>query len=83
MKLRFKKVVRLIAYHGKILLRGFIKMLFGTLVAVLMAVSVYGFVMIPQDKGYNAVFDFAVAAACMVLAMGCVYVMGGRCKKSK
>lgn len=72
-----------IGHHGKILLRGFMKMLYGTAVAGLMGLAAYGFVMIPKEGGYVAVCDFIGAVATMALAISCMYAFGGSRKKGK
>lgn len=80
-ELRFRKAVSRLAYHGKILLRGVAKTLYGTMVAGLVGLSVYGFVMIPTEGGYTAVCEFVVASLTLGMAIGAMYAFGGRCRK--
>ena len=76
----FKKVIKGIRYHGLVLLKGFLVMLFGTVTAALIAASVYGFCVVSSDGGYAAVLDFLVATVCLGIAVFCMYTIGG-CKK--
>ena len=77
----FKSVVRTIGYHGKILWKGFIRMLFGAATAGLLGLAIYGFIMVPSEDGYVAVCDFIGAIASTAVALSCVYVMGAGKKK--
>ena len=81
MKNSFKRMSRMIGYHFQILAKGFIKMLWGTMTAVAITCAVYGFMMIPTEGGYAAVSDFLVSTITMIVAFGCMYIMGGNCKK--
>lgn len=77
----YKKVVRLIGFHGGVLLKGFIKMLYGTTVAMLATVAVYGFARIPSEGGYVAVSNFLLSTCTMLVALGGIYLMGIRTQK--
>ena len=79
--LNIKKAIGRVAYHGKILLRGLAKTIYGTAVAGLFGLSVYGFVMIPSEGGYTAVCEFVVASLTLGMAVGAMYVFGGRRRK--
>ena len=81
MKISFKRMSRTIGYHFRILAKGFIKVLWGTTTAVLIAVAVYGYMMVPTEGGYAAVCDFLVATLTMIVALACMYLMGGNRKK--
>ena len=61
------------------LLRGLARTLFGALNACLIAAAVYGFVMIKQEGGYTAVFEFIGACALVMIALANAYLLG--CKK--
>lgn len=80
MQLSFKKTMGRMIHHGKILLRGLAKTVYGTAVAGLVGLSVYGFVMIPSEGGYTAVCEFVVASLTMGMACGAMYAFGG-CRK--
>ena len=71
-----------IGYHCKIFLRGFAKVVYGTAVAGLVAMAVYGFCAVPSEDGYIAVCDFIGSAVTMAMAITCMYAFGGRKKKS-
>lgn len=76
MKKYYKKAIRLIAFHGSILLKGFIKMLYGTTMTMLATVAVYGFARIPSEGGYIAVSSFLLSTCTMLVALGGIYLMG-------
>ena len=77
----YKKVIRMIAFHGSILLKGFIKMLYGTTVAMLTTVAIYGFAGVPSEGGYIAVSNFLLSTCTMIVALGGIYLMGIRTLK--
>ena len=78
-KLSFKGELKLVQFHAGVLLRGLVRTLFGTLNACLIAIAIYGFVMIQQEGGYAAVFDFIGACALLMIALANAYLLG--CKK--
>lgn len=69
--------------HGKTLLRGFAKSLYGTAVAGLIGLAVYGFASIPAEGGYTAVCDFIGAAASLAVALTAMYAFGGKKQPKK
>ena len=77
---KFGDVLKHIRFHGGILLRGISWMLYSTLVAGLLVVTVMGFFLVTNDDGYTAVFDFIAACALLVVVLGNVYLIG--CKRS-
>lgn len=77
----FKEVMEVTGYHGLVLLRGFIKTLYGAATSGLIAFAVYGLAAIPTEGGYAAVCDFVTALACLVVAVLCMYTFG--CRKQK
>ena len=81
MKLNGKEVLRQICFHGKILLRGMAKTLFGTAVAGIMALAVYGFMTIPSEGGYTAVCEFIAACATLTIGLTSMYFFG--CKRRR
>ena len=81
MKLNGKEVLQASCFHCLILLRGFAKVLYGTVTAALVAMAVYGLTMIPSEGGYAAVSDFLSAAICIVMALALMYSFG--CKRSR
>ena len=77
----FKIAARAIGYHGKVMLKGFVKVLYGTAVSGLIGLAVYGFAMIPSEGGYTAVLDFVGAVATLCVAFGGMYAIGSKKKK--
>lgn len=73
---KFKNIINGIRYHGKILLRGFVKVTAGAITACLIAVSVYGYCVVPTEGGYMAVCDFVGATAGAVMALCSMYAAG-------
>lgn len=81
MNMNIKSASKAIIRHGKILFRGFTRMLYGTLTAGAFAMAIYGFSMIPSEGGYIAVCDFIGAIATMGVAFTCMYHQGGGKRK--
>lgn len=77
-----RNAVREIAYHVKVLVRGFGRVVYGTAVAGLFGLAVYGFTAIPAEGGYVAVCDFIAAMATLVIALNGMYACGARRKKN-
>lgn len=75
----FKKVMKQVKFHVDILMRGLARTLYGAMIAGLIVIAVYGFVLIKSEGGYAAVFDFIASCATLILAMTNAYVLG--CKK--
>ena len=75
----FKKALKKAQFHGGVLLRGLARTLFGALNACLIAAAVYGFVLIQEEGGYTAVFEFIGACALVMIALANAYLLG--CKK--
>lgn len=71
-----KRFMKKIRFHGLVLLKGMMRMLFGTATAGLMVLAIYGFVSVRAEGGYLAVGDFLVAMATVVVAGACMYAMG-------
>ena len=78
MKRKFMRAMQLIGFHSLVLLRGFVKALYGAVTAALIAAAFYGFKAIPTEGGYAAVGDFIAAIACVGVALACMYVFGCR-----
>lgn len=77
----FKSVAKVMGRHFGVLVKGFVRMLFGVAVAGLLCFGGWGFYMIPAQGGYSAVFDFILALSTMMLAVYGLYVMGGSNRK--
>lgn len=80
MRRNYKEVLYLIGFHCLVLLRGFMKAVYGTATAAMIAAAVYGFRVIPTEGGYAAVGDFMAAIACIVGALAAMYAFGYRRK---
>ena len=76
-----RNVCNTIGHHGKIAWKGLVRMLCGAATAGLIAISVYGFFVIPTEGGWAAVCDFIVSIATLVVALSCMYAMGGSMKR--
>ena len=75
----FKKALKKAQFHGGVLVRGLVRTVFGALNACLIAAAVYGFVLIQEEGGYTAVFEFIGACALVAIALANAYLLG--CKK--
>ena len=82
-KVDFSKVLKDIKFHASVLARGFARTLYGALVAGLLAVAVYGFILIKSETGYLAVCDFIASTATLAVAMSNMYVMGKKKRGGK
>lgn len=71
-----KSVVDTVSYHGKILWKGFLRMICGAMTAGLIGLAVYGFVMITSENGWTAVCEFIVATSTLSVAVTSMYAMG-------
>lgn len=70
-------------FHFGIVLRGLARTLHGAFITSLIAIAVYGFVLIKTEDGYAAVFDFVAALAVLVVALSNVYLLGSKRKGGK
>ena len=65
-------------FHARILWRGFLRTVYGALIAGLIAMAIYGFVSARNEVGWEAVFDYIVSSVLLVEAIGNMYFMGRR-----
>lgn len=70
-------------FHASILLKGLARTIYGTLIAVLIGVAIYGFVSIANEDGYIAVFDFIASVATLVVAVCNMYCIGMKKRSGK
>ena len=75
---RFSKATTPIKQYMKILMRGFLKTMYGTLVTAFFAGAVYVFTLIPSEGGYTAVCAFMVATLMLLMACRAMYAFGYR-----
>ena len=83
MKRKRNQVWQMIGHHSVVVLRGLVKVLYGTATAGLMGLAVYGFLAIGRESGWTAVCDFIVAILTMIVALISVYVFGCRGKQGR
>lgn len=76
----FNRAAKFIGHHGTILLKGFIRMVYGALTTGLFALAIYGFAMITSEAGWTAVCEFIAATATALVALTAMYSQG-RCRK--
>ena len=81
MMIDIKSVVKTLEQHSMVLLRGFIRMVYGALTAGLTVLAIYGFLMIQSESGWVAVCEFVGAIATTVVALACMYAQGITKKK--
>lgn len=75
---QIKKAWNAVKFHTKIAWRGFCRTMYGTAVAGLIAMAVYGFVSVTNESGWTAVCDFIASCATLVIALGNMYLIGSR-----
>lgn len=80
-KTDYRYVTRNVGSHGKIMAKGFVRVLSGAFIAGLIGLSVFCFRLIPTVDGYLAVLDFAAAAAALGAALAGMYAIGGGKKR--
>ena len=71
-KIAFAKV----KFHARVLWRGFCRTVYGSLIALLIAMAIYGFVSITSKTGWAAVWRFVVACVLLAEGIGNMYFMG-------
>ena len=80
---QIKKAWNAVKFHTKIAWRGFCRTLYGSAVAGLIAMAVYGFVSVTNESGWMAVCDFIAACAMLMVAIANMYLIGERKKGTK
>ena len=80
---QIKKAWKTVKFHAKIAWRGFFRTLYGSVVAGLIALAIYGFVSVTTETGWTAVCDFIASCATLVVALSNMYFMGCRKKGTK
>lgn len=71
-KIAFAKV----KFHARVLWRGFCRTVYGSLIALLIAMAIYGFVSITSKTGWAAVWRFVVACVLLAEGIGNMYFIG-------
>ena len=75
---RIKMALARVKFHARILCRGFLRTVYGALIAGLIAMAIYGFVSGQKEVGFEAVFNYIVSAVLLIEALGNMYFMGRR-----
>lgn len=78
-----QNLMKQIKNHINIFLRGIARTLYGAFITGLVAVAIYGFVLIKGENGYAAVFDFVASCGLLVLALCNAYILGCKRKGGK
>lgn len=73
---RIKMTLTRAKFHARILWRGFLRTVYGALIAGLIAMAIYGFVSAPKESGWEAVFDYIVSAVLLIEAIGNMHFIG-------
>ena len=75
---RFKMTFANVKFHARILWRGFLRTVYGAMIAGLIAMASYWFVSARNEAGWEEVFDYIVSAVLFIEALGNMYFMGRR-----
>lgn len=75
---RIKMTLTRAKFHARILWRGFLRAVYGALIAGLIAMAIYGFVSASKESGWDAIFDYIVSAVLLIEAIGNMHFMGRR-----
>lgn len=75
-KMTVRKAWNTFKFHARIVWKGFYRTLCGTFIAALLAVSVYGLIVVSTENGWAAVADFILSVGMMALSGICIYGMG-------
>ena len=73
---RIKIAFANVKFHARVLWRGFCRTVYGSLLALLIAMAIYGFVSITSKNGWAAVWRFVVACVLLAEGIGNMYFMG-------
>lgn len=77
---RIKMALARFKFHARILWRGFLRTVYGALIAGLIAMAIYGFVSASKESRWDAIFDYIVSAVLLIEAIGNMHFIG-RMKK--
>ena len=78
---RIKMAFANVKFHARILWRGFLRTVYGALIAGLIAMAIYGFVSAQNEAGWEEVFDYIVSSVLLLESIGNMYFIG-RLKKN-
>ena len=75
---RIKMTFANVKFHARILWRGFLRTVYGALIAGLIAMAIYGFISASKESGWDAIFDYIVSAVLLIEAIGNMHFIGRR-----
>ena len=78
---RIKMTLTRAKFHARILWRGFLRTVYGALIAGLIAMAIYGLVSATKEAGWEAAFDYIVSSVLLLESIGNMYFIG-RLKKN-
>ena len=73
---RIKMAFARVKFHARVLWRGFCRTVYGSLIALLIAMAICGFVSITTKTGWAAVWRFVVACVLLSEGIGNMYFIG-------
>lgn len=75
-KARIDKTYQKISFHLRIMLHGFFRAVCGAAVACMIAIAIYGFVLVSDKSGWAAVLTFISSMSMLTAAALYIYVIG-------
>ena len=75
-KARINKTCEKIGFHSRIMLHGFFMAVRGAAVSCMIAIAIYGFVLVSDRSGWAAVLMFISSFSMLAAAALCIYVIG-------
>lgn len=75
-KARINKTCEKIGFHSRIMLQGFFMAVRGAAVACMIAIAIYGFILVADKSGWAAVLTFISSFSLLAAAALYVYVIG-------
>ena len=75
-KTNIKRPLATVGYHVRVLLMGCLNVFAGTANIALLAVSIYGFIVVSRESGYAAVLEFMYSCFSLALSVASMYLMG-------
>ena len=77
---QIKRALANAKFHLRVMWRGFLRTVYGALIAGLIAMAIYGFVSAQNEVGLEAAFDYIVSTVLLLESIGNMYFIG-RLKK--
>ena len=73
---RIRMAFSKVKFHARVLWHGFCRAICGTMIALLIAMAIYGFISITEKTGWAAVWRFVVACVLLAEGIGNMYFIG-------